>query len=70
MESAEPVAAHPDKLREQMSDNAALLEELGMRMQALETVRKTADELLHQQALDDDAAKGEHYQSFLLGACH
>ena len=58
VDAAEPVAAHPDKLRDQMADNAALLEELDMRMSALEAVRKTADELLGQQGMDDESAKG------------
>ena len=59
VDNPEPVAAHPEKLRDQIADNRALLEDLDMRMKALDTVRNTADELLNQAAMDDDSAKGE-----------
>ena len=58
VDNAEPVAAHPDKLRDQIADNQTLLEDLEMRMKALDSVRKTADDLLNQPGMDDDSAKG------------
>lgn len=58
VENAEPVSAHPDKLREQMEDNEAIMEDVAKRQAALEAVKATAEELLQQAGLDDENAKG------------
>ncbi|KAH3698995.1 hypothetical protein DPMN_073941 [Dreissena polymorpha] len=56
--NAQPVSAHPDKIRDQISDNNALMEEMTMRLSALESVQVAAEELI-KQATDsqDDAVK-------------
>ena len=58
VENAEPISAHPDKLKDQMSDNAALIEDLDKRLAALDAVRATADELAGQTEMDDEATRG------------
>lgn len=58
VENAEPISAHPDKLKDQMSDNAALIEDLDKRLAALDAVRATADELAGQTGMDDEATVG------------
>ena len=59
VERAEPISAHPDKLREQMADNQAIMEDLDRRMSALEAVKATADDLVSREGMDEEAAKGE-----------
>ncbi len=58
VEKAEPISAHPDKLRDQISDNKAIIEDLDKKLASLEAVRDTADELAKQQGMDDETAKG------------
>ena len=59
VENAEPISAHPDKLKDQMADNAALIEDLDKRLAALDAVRATADELAAQSGMDDEATRGK-----------
>ena len=58
VENAEPISAHPDKLKDQMSDNAALIEDLDKRLAALDAIRATADELAGQTGMDVEATIG------------
>ena len=58
VENAEPISAHPDKLKDQLSDNTALIEDLDKRLAALDGVRATADELAGQAGMDDEATRG------------
>ncbi len=59
VDNAEPISAHPDKLKDQLSDNKALIEDLDKKLAALDAVRATADELMGQAGMDDEAARGE-----------
>ncbi len=59
LDNAEPVSAHPDKLRDQLADNSALIEDLDKRLAALDAVRATAEELAAQQGMDDIATRGQ-----------
>ena len=59
MDNAEPVSAHPDKLREQLGEGQTILEDLEQRLAALQAVKNTADELLVHSGMEDDAAAGE-----------
>ncbi len=58
VDNAEPISAHPDKLKDQLSDNKALIEDLDKKLAALDAVRATADELMGQAGMDDEAARG------------
>lgn len=66
VDKAEPISAHPDKLKDQILDNQAIVEDLDKRLTALEAVASTAEELLSQAGMDDEAAKGELFPSILL----
>ena len=59
VEKAEPISAHPDKLRDQISDNVGIIEDLDKRLTALESVASTAEDLLNQSGMDDEASKGK-----------
>ena len=58
VETAEPISAHPDKLKDQLADNKAIIEDLDKRLAALDAVRATAEELLNQTGMDDENARG------------
>ena len=60
VENPEPISAHPDKLKDQLADNAALIEDLDKRLAALDAVRATADELAAQSGMDDKATRGKY----------
>ena len=59
VEKAEPISAHPDKLKEQLGEGQAILEDLDQRLAALQAVKNTADELLVHSGMEDDAAQGK-----------
>ncbi|XP_045033650.1 microtubule-actin cross-linking factor 1 isoform X20 [Daphnia magna] len=46
VKSAEPVAAHPDKIQEQMQENQSVVEDLEKRESAFEAVKRAADEVI------------------------
>lgn len=56
VENAEPVSAHPDKLREQLMENKALMEDMEMRQTALQSIKSTAEDLIKQAGSDQDLA--------------
>ena len=56
VQHAEPISAHPDKLREQISENSGLMEDMEMRQSALESVKSTAEELIKQAGDSQDIA--------------
>ena len=60
MEKAEPVSAHPDKLKDQIAEGQAILEDLDKRLNALQHVKDTADELLANSGMEDEAAQGKN----------
>ena len=46
VQKAEPISAHPDKLREQIEENRLMLEDLEKRKDAVEHVKAAAEELI------------------------
>lgn len=58
VDNAEPISAHPDKLRDQITENRAVMEDMEMRLTALQSVTEAADDILKQKGMDDEAAKG------------
>lgn len=54
---AEPVSAHPDKLKEQMVDTALTLDDVQKMMAQLEFLRTSAQDLTRQSSLDSDGVK-------------
>jgi 4'-phosphopantetheinyl transferase EntD len=44
--SAEPVSAHPPRIRDQMDENAALVEDLDKREEAFAAVKRAADDVI------------------------
>ncbi|KAL8599003.1 hypothetical protein ACOMHN_006812 [Nucella lapillus] len=53
---ADPISAHPDKLREQLEETKAIEEDMEMRQAALESVKSAAEELLKEAGSDQDEA--------------
>ena len=53
------MSAHPDKLKDQIAEGQAILEDLEHRLTALQHVKDTADELLANSGMEDEAAQGE-----------
>lgn len=58
VKNAEPVAAHPEKIRDQMRDNFAIIEEMQQRNSAYEAVKADADEIISKANKDDPAVQG------------
>ncbi|KFM60284.1 Dystonin, partial [Stegodyphus mimosarum] len=46
LQNAEPVSAHPEKIEEQLNENQAVLQDLDKRSNALEAVKRAADDVL------------------------
>lgn len=62
--SAEPVSAHPPRIRDQMDENAALVEDLDKREEAFAAVKRAADDVISKAGNRADAAvKGRHLDS-------
>ncbi|KAK2708582.1 hypothetical protein QYM36_014249, partial [Artemia franciscana] len=53
---AEPVSAHPDKLQEQIAENAAIVEDLEKRETAFEAVKQAADDVFNKATTKNDPA--------------
>lgn len=56
VKSAEPVAAHPDKIQEQIQENQAVVEDLEKRESAYEAVKRAADEVISKAPSSSDPA--------------
>ena len=56
LQNAEPISAHPDKIREQLEENKTIDEDMQLRSKALESVKEAADELLRQAGDSSDPA--------------
>ena len=56
VKSAEPVAAHPDKIQEQIQENQAVVEDLEKRESAFEAVKKAAGEVISKAGNPTDPA--------------
>jgi len=50
----EPVSSNPDRLRDQIADNLSIVEDMDKKLLALQTIQRTAEELLSQAAGGDD----------------
>lgn len=68
MDHAEPISADPEKLKDQLAENKAIIEDMDMRLAALQSVTQAADDLLTQKGMDDDAAKGKFIKLCLNSA--
>lgn len=53
---AEPISAHPPRLRDQMEENAALADDLAQRSEAYAAVRKAADDVINKAGNKSDPA--------------
>ncbi|KAK3581860.1 hypothetical protein CHS0354_032763 [Potamilus streckersoni] len=65
MSNAEPISAHPDKIREQIMENNTLIDETQMCLNALESVQNTAEELIKQAHDSQDEAVKEVKQKLM-----
>lgn len=57
VEGAEPISAHPDKLKDQVDDNEAIMEDVAKRLASLDAVTATAKELMQQTGMEDANVK-------------
>jgi dystonin len=54
----EPISAHPNKLRQQIADNRAIIEDMDQKMGNIEALKSTANDLLSQAGSEDENSKG------------
>jgi dystonin len=54
--NAEPISAHPEKIKEQMDDNNAIIDDLAKKETAYEAVKKAADEIIQKAPNKNDPA--------------
>merc|ERR1719188_370871 len=54
--NAEPVSAHPEKIKEQMDDNNAIIDDMTKKEQAYDAVKKTADDVIQKAPNKNDPA--------------
>merc|ERR1719412_1681433 len=54
--NAEPISAHPEKIKEQMDDNNAIIDDLAKKEAAYEAVKKAADEIIQKAPNKNDPA--------------
>ena len=54
--NAEPISAHPEKIKEQMEDNNAIIDDLAKKETAFEAVKKAADEIIQKAPNKNDPA--------------
>lgn len=60
VQAAEPVSAHPPKIRDQIDDNAALAEDLEKRESAFNAVKRAAEDVIGKAGnKQDPAVRGE-----------
>merc|ERR1719450_717638 len=53
---AEPVSAHPEKIKEQMDDNCAIIDDLAKKETAYEAVKKAAEDIIQKAPNKQDPA--------------
>lgn len=59
VKAADPVSAHPPKIRDQIDENASLMEDLDKRESAFEAVKRAADDVISKAGNQfDPAVKG------------
>jgi len=54
--NAEPISAHPDKIREQIDENAAIIDDVKKREDAFNAVKKTASDVINKAPNKNDPA--------------
>ncbi len=54
--NAEPISAHPEKIREQMDDNNAIVDDLAKKETAFDAVKKAADDIIRKAPDKNDPA--------------
>jgi len=54
----EPISAYPNKLREQIADNKAIMEDMDRKSRNIELLKLTANDLLKQAGSEDENSKG------------
>jgi dystonin len=54
----EPISAHPNKLRQQIADNHAIVEDMDQKIGNIEALKSTANDLLSQAGMEDENSKG------------
>ena len=54
--NAEPISAHPEKIKEQMEDNNAIIDDLAKKETAYEAVKKAADDIIQKAPNKNDPA--------------
>lgn len=65
LQNAEPVSAHTEKIEEQLHDNQSVLQDLDKRSNALEAVKRAADDVIVKAGgARDPAVKGKCISSF------
>lgn len=61
LNNAEPISAHPERIQEQISDNQAVVSDLGKKSPALEAVQKAAREVIAKAGGDQEpSVRGKH----------
>ena len=53
---ADPISAYPEKIKEQMEDNNAIIDDLAKKETAFEAVKKAADEIIQKAPNKNDPA--------------
>merc|ERR1719295_987932 len=53
---AEPISAHPEKIKEQIDDNNAIIDDLGKKEVAYEAVKKAAEDIIQKAPNKQDPA--------------
>ena len=67
LKNAEPVSAHVEKIEEQLHDNQTVLQDLDKRSNALEAVKRAADDVIVKAGgARDPAVKGTRNSLFLF----
>lgn len=62
---ADPVSAHPDRLRDQLADNESIMADMDKKLASLQAVQLAASELLASAAPGDESAKGLLWLSYI-----
>ena len=64
--NAEPIAAHPEKIKEQMDDNNDIIDDLEKKEAAYEAVKKAANDIVAKAPNKNDPAIKVIFTTFLL----
>merc|ERR1719412_1421091 len=64
--NAEPISAHPEKIKEQMDDNNAIIDDLEKKETAYDAVKKAADDIIRKAPNKNDPAIKEIQKKLLM----